>query len=151
MEEDESANSPRAVSCEAIEPSNSQRAIPCEGCVRAGIAGKGDLGRCYNVESGRSRRCFSCKSGGHRCVKLHPVLIPLARRMLLALDVDTKMYNRCRQALRLQLELIAEPDSVYAEYGASDEGAVGGPLAAEKEAKVATVMTRLEEVVRLLV
>ncbi|KAG5939878.1 hypothetical protein E4U53_007720 [Claviceps sorghi] len=92
--------------------------------------------------------------GNHRCDDLHPAMIPIARRMLLALDVDPKMYDRCRQALRLQLELIAEPDSVYGQENAAEEEAVDaaedGP-AAGKEEKVAAVMARLEDVVRLLV
>ncbi|KAG5970820.1 hypothetical protein E4U55_001430 [Claviceps digitariae] len=140
---------------------NSQRAIPCKGCVRAAIAGKGQLGRCYDNDGGRSRRCLSCKVGNHRCDDLHPAMVPIAKRMLLALDKDTKMYDRCRQALRLQLELIAEPDSVYdqgsvesvSEEGSVDGvGAAGDDLSAEKKKeKVAAVMARLEDVVRLLV
>ncbi|KAG6134185.1 hypothetical protein E4U34_002156 [Claviceps purpurea] len=135
-------------------PAVSPRAVPCKGCVRAAIAGKGELGRCYDIDGGRSRRCLSCKVGNHRCDDLHPVMIPLARRMLLALDIDTKMYNRCRQALRLQLELIAEEDSVYGPENICEESSAGAATdrtAAEKKDKVAAIMTRLEDVVRLMV
>ncbi|KAG5980013.1 hypothetical protein E4U43_006792 [Claviceps pusilla] len=70
------------------------------------------------------------------------------------------MYDRCRQALRLQLELIAEPDSVYSQEVVMEEAApvatadtadTADSLAAEKKEKVAAVMARLEDVVRLLV
>lgn len=64
------------------------------------------------------------------------------------------MYNRCRQALRLQLELIAEEDSVYAPENICEEGSAGAATdrtAAEKKDKVAAIMTRLEDVVRLMV
>ncbi|KAG6001503.1 hypothetical protein E4U21_004274 [Claviceps maximensis] len=64
------------------------------------------------------------------------------------------MYDRCRQTLRLQLELIAEPDSVYGQENVSEEvaaAAAGESVAADKKEKVAAVMARLEEVVRLLV
>ncbi|KAG5993905.1 hypothetical protein E4U54_003253 [Claviceps lovelessii] len=64
------------------------------------------------------------------------------------------MYDRCRQTLRLQLELIAEPDSVYSQEIVMEEAApvaTADSLAAEKKEKVAAVMARLEDVVRLLV
>lgn len=41
-------------------------------------------------------------------------MVPIAMRLIMALDADhKKMYDRCRQALRLQLDLLEEENSVY--------------------------------------
>ncbi|KHN94483.1 uncharacterized protein MAM_07671 [Metarhizium album ARSEF 1941] len=129
------------------------RDIPCEGCIRAAIAGKGQ-GRCYEVTKGRSRRCRSCKVGNHTCRPCHSVLVPIAKRMLLALDVDSKMYDRCRKALRLQLDLLAESNSVYEGFESSDAGAGvatrGSSAAAErKRASVKAAVENLVEAILL--
>ncbi|KAG5922664.1 hypothetical protein E4U42_005407 [Claviceps africana] len=82
-------------------------------------------------------------------------MVPIAKRMLQAAEVDTKMYDRCRQALRLQFDLIAEPNSVYGQKNAAEEedavDASEDGSVADKEEKVAAVMARLEDVVRLIV
>lgn len=95
------------------EPRGVPRDVPCVGCVRAAISGKGDVGRCYE-SAGRSQRCWSCKKSGHQCSSCPSVMVPIAMRLIMALDADhKKMYDRCRQALRLQLDLLEEENSVY--------------------------------------
>ncbi|KAH6988165.1 hypothetical protein BKA56DRAFT_287143 [Ilyonectria sp. MPI-CAGE-AT-0026] len=76
------------------EPRGVPRDVPCKGCVRAAIAGKGDVGRCYE-SAGRSQRCWSCKKGGHQCSSCPSVMVPIAMRLIMALDADhKKVYVR---------------------------------------------------------
>ncbi|OAA50269.1 hypothetical protein NOR_00719 [Metarhizium rileyi] len=127
------------------------RDVPCEGCIRAAIAGKGGRGRCFEVTKGRSKRCRSCKDGNHPCRPCHTVLVPIAKRMVLALEVDTKMYDRCRQALKLQLDLLAESDSVYEDVDSEVRARTAAAAVSVAEGKRIQVKALLDQVADLLV
>ncbi|QUC22954.1 uncharacterized protein UV8b_07195 [Ustilaginoidea virens] len=125
------------------------RPIPCEGCVKAAIAGKGARGRCVESD-GNSLRCSACKAGNHPCRPCNPIMVPLVTRMLRANDEgNQKLYDQCRKSLRLQLLLINEPDSVYAETGPAprEPDVAPGTSSATVAAKKARVMALLEQVV----
>ncbi|GAO17552.1 hypothetical protein UVI_02047570 [Ustilaginoidea virens] len=71
---------------------------------------------------------------------------PQGRRVL---TIPEQLYDQCRKSLRLQLLLINEPDSVYAETGPAprEPDVAPGTLSATVAAKKARVMALLEQVV----